>query len=193
LVFGYPEPATSNVFLASESLEPTLTSGIVSAIKKSISGWSVIQMDATISHGSSGSPVCNENGEVIGLATFGSLDQNKTSLASGFNFAIPFSIVKEYMDSARVQPELSRTTLLFNEGLEFFYHQFYRKAIDKFQQVKKLNPNYFQVSLFIDQCSGKIAKGDDRQSPPRKYVFIIMILIAVMTAGYLVFIRKRIN
>jgi S1-C subfamily serine protease len=191
LVFGYPEPATSNVFLAAESLEPTLTSGIVSAIKKSINGWSVIQMDASISHGSSGSPVCNDNGEVIGLATFGSLEQNKTSLASGFNFAIPFSIVMEYMDSARLRPELSKTTVLFNEGLEFFYHQFYRKALDKFQQVKKLNPNYFQVNLFIDQCNSKIAKGNDRQSPPRKYVFIIMIVIAVMTAAYLLFIRKK--
>jgi len=73
LVFGYPEPVTSNSFLAREaSIDPTLTAGIVSAVKKSVGGWPVIQMDALISHGSSGSPVCNDKGEVVGLTTFGS-------------------------------------------------------------------------------------------------------------------------
>jgi serine protease Do len=75
LVYGYPEPVTANTFLARETnIEPTLTKGIVSAIKKSVGGWPVIQMDAVITHGSSGSPVCNNRGEVIGLATFGSLE-----------------------------------------------------------------------------------------------------------------------
>src|SRR5690242_18722553 len=76
LVYGYPEPVTSNPYLAKETIiEPTLTSGVISAIKKSLHGWPVIQMDAVISHGSSGSPVCNNRGEVIGLATFGTLEQ----------------------------------------------------------------------------------------------------------------------
>ena len=91
LVFGYPDPATSNPFLATEAgIDPTLTTGIVSAIKKSIGGWPVIQMDALISHGSSGSPLCNDKGEVIGFADFGSHDQGSI-LVSGFNFAIPVS------------------------------------------------------------------------------------------------------
>ena len=98
LVLGYPEPASSNTYLATEeSIEPTLTAGIVSAIKKSVGGWPVIQMDALISHGSSGSPVCNDKGEVIGLATFGSREQVGGSLASGFNFAIPVSVVNEFL------------------------------------------------------------------------------------------------
>jgi S1-C subfamily serine protease len=89
LVYGYPEPVTANAFLARENnIEPTLTTGIVSAIKKSLGGWPVIQMDAVITHGSSGSPVCNNKGEVIGLASFGSLEQKTGGLVSGFNFAI---------------------------------------------------------------------------------------------------------
>src|SRR5690606_32651544 len=63
-VFGYPQPATGNVFLSSESgNDPTLTAGIVSAIRQSIGSWPVIQMDAVITHGSSGSPVSNESGK----------------------------------------------------------------------------------------------------------------------------------
>ncbi|HUM65271.1 MAG TPA: serine protease, partial [Chitinophagaceae bacterium] len=60
LVYGYPDPVTSNAYLARETnIEPTLTMGVVSAVKRSLGGWPVIQMDAVITHGSSGSPVCN--------------------------------------------------------------------------------------------------------------------------------------
>lgn len=194
LVFGYPEPATSNTFLASEAgMDPSLTTGIISAVKKSIGGWPVIQMDALISHGSSGSPVCNDRGEVIGLATFGSLEQGGSALASGFNFAIPVSVVKEYLDSAGIDPEISRSTLLFNEGLDLFYRQFYRKALDKFERVKKLNPGYPQLIFYMDQCHSKIDRGSDKQSPPRLYVIWIMIVIAGLTGFYLLFLRKHGN
>lgn len=191
LVFGYPEPVTTNSFLASEAgIDPTLTAGIVSAIKKSINGWPVIQMDAVISHGSSGSPVCNDRGEVIGLATFGSLDQSVGTLASGFNFAIPVAVVKEFIDSANLKPEMSAASSEFNQGLQLFYEQFYRKAKDKFENAKKINKQYPQLDFYISQCQSKIAGGDDRQSPPRQYVFWIMIIIAIMTTVY-VFFRAR--
>jgi serine protease Do len=195
LVFGYPEAATSNSFLATEaSIEPTLTSGIVSAIKKSIGGWPVIQMDALISHGSSGSPVCNDKGDVIGLATFGSLEQGTGTLASGFNFAIPVSVIKEYIDSAGIHPALSKASVVFNEGLKFFFQEYYHKALDKFEEVRRLNNNYPQLNFYSSQCNNKIARGGDKQSPPRKYVLWIMMVIAVLTGGYLVLKeRKRRN
>lgn len=186
LVFGYPEPATNNTFLASEaSIDPSLTTGIVSAIKKSIGGWPVIQMDAMISHGSSGSPVCNDKGEVIGLATFGSLDQDGSTLASGFNFAIPVSVVKEFIDSAHLEPKPGEASILFNEGLQFFYQQFYRKAKEKFEKVKQLNSNYPQLNFYLKQSKDKVADGGDHNSPPRQYVFWIMIIIALLAGAYL--------
>lgn len=193
LVLGYPEPATSNTFLASEAgMEPTLTSGIVSAIKKSIGGWPVIQMDAMIHHGSSGSPVCNDKGEVIGLATFGSMEQGSSVLASGFNFAIPTSVVQEYIDSAKVHPIEGEATRTFNEGLEQFYQQFYRNALNKFERVEKINSHYPQLHFYMQQCHMKIDRGADKQSPPRQYVFWMMSLIALMTFAYIFYkIRKR--
>jgi hypothetical protein len=191
LVFGYPEEATNNSFLATNAgIDPTLTSGIVSAIKKSIGGWPVIQMDAIISHGSSGSPVCNDKGEVIGLATFGSLEQGSNALASGFNFAIPFSVIKEYIDSAGIHPTLSRTSVLFNEGLGFFFQEYYHKALEKFQEAERLNNHYPQIHFYMDQCEVKIEKGNDKQAPPRKYVIWIMLTIALLTGGYLFFKQR---
>ncbi len=92
-VYGFPGPVTNNNYVATESaIEPTLTTGIVSALKKSVAGWPLIQMDANINRGSSGGPVCNEKGEVVGLTTFGSIE-NSGGLAAGLNFAIPVSIL----------------------------------------------------------------------------------------------------
>ncbi len=191
LVFGYPEPATSNSFLASEaSIDPSLTAGIISAIKKSVGGWPVIQMDAMISHGSSGSPVCNDRGEVVGLATFGSLDLGAGILASGFNFAIPVSVVKEFIDSAGLQPGIGRASQSFNEALSLFYQGYYRKAREKFEEVKQLNSSYPQLGFYLKQCREKIADGTDNNAPPREYVFWIMVIIAVIAAAYL-FTRMR--
>jgi serine protease Do len=194
-VLGYPEPATTNTFLAAEaSIEPTLTAGIVSAVKRSIGGWPVIQMDAMISHGSSGSPVCNDKGEVIGLATFGSFEQGRGALASGFNFAIPVSVVKQFLDSASLNPGLGDATLFFNNGLSAFYQQFYRKALEEFEKVEKLNSSFPQLHFYIEQCNQRIVRGADKQSPPRQYVFWMMALIAFMTFGYVFYkIRKRKN
>jgi len=192
LVYGYPEPATSNIFLATEAnTEPTLTSGIVSAIKESIGGWPVVQVDAMISHGSSGSPVCNEEGEVIGLATFGSLEQTTGTLASGYNFAIPVSVMKEYLDSAKVQPRLSVSTLLYNEGLVYFYDAFYNKALKKFEEVQKLNSNYPELNYYESLCQSKIDAGEDKETFMQKNFFRIMAFILFIGGVYIFYRWQR--
>ena len=193
LVYGYPEPATSNAFRAAESnSDPTLTVGIISAIKQSIGGWPVIQMDALISHGSSGSPVCNEKGEVIGLATFGSLEQNTGNLASGYNFAIPVSVIKTYLDSAKVQPKISLASMLYNEGLDFLSDAFYNKALKKFEEVRTLNSNYPQLNYYETLCRNKIAAGEDKESFMQKNFFRIMAFI-LFIGGIYIFYRWQKN
>lgn len=169
-VYGYPGPVTNNDFVAAESaIEPTLTTGIVSAIKKSVNGWPVIQMDANINHGSSGGPVCNGKGEVVGLTTFGSLE-NSGGLAAGLNFSIPVSILNEFMDSAGIEPELSKATKLFAEGLNNFDKQYYRKALNNFQEVKKLNAEYPTLENYITDCRHRIDNKEDIESKNVKYI-----------------------
>ena len=51
--------------------EQTLSNGIVSSIRDSELYGTVIQMTTPISHGSSGSPILNRKGEVLGVSTFG--------------------------------------------------------------------------------------------------------------------------
>jgi 2-alkenal reductase len=77
-------------------LAGTLTSGIVSALDRSIPSLdryqipSAIQTDAPINPGNSGGPLLNEQGEVIGV---NAQIRSETRANSGVGFAIPISVV----------------------------------------------------------------------------------------------------
>jgi len=64
-------------------LEKTVSDGIVSAIREVPGYGKLIQITAPVSPGSSGSPVLNMKGEVIGIATFQMIE------GQNLNFAIP--------------------------------------------------------------------------------------------------------
>ncbi len=71
-----------------EGLESTLSRGVVSSIRKLDNADDLIQTDAAISHGSSGSPVMNIKGEVIGIATL------KIKECENCNFAMNIQLIK---------------------------------------------------------------------------------------------------
>jgi serine protease Do len=189
-VYGYPGPVTNNDFVAAESaIEPTLTTGIVSAIKKSVNGWPIIQMDANINHGSSGGPVCNEQGEVVGITTFGSIE-NTGGLAAGLNFAIPVDILDEYLDSAGITPRLSKATQLFAEGLSLFNDQYYRSAWKKFKEVSGLNSGYPGIYTYMAECKSNIEKGYNRAAGPVEHMLLYGGLL-ILLFGFFVLLAAR--
>src|SRR6201996_9260866 len=172
-VYGYPGPVTNNDFVsAASAIEPTLTTGIVSAIKQSVGNWPVIQMDANINHGSSGGPVCNEKGEVVGLTTFGSLETTGT-LAAGLNFAVPVSILDEYLDSADVNPKPSTASRRFAHALDLYGEHRYNAAQKEFLAVQKLNGHYPGVYKYISDCEEKIKTGKGQVIGPVERIVII--------------------
>ena len=69
-------------------LEGTVSAGIISAVRELQDGRKLLQITAPISEGSSGSPVFNRKGEVIGVASF------TLSEGQNLNFAIPSNAVK---------------------------------------------------------------------------------------------------
>lgn len=75
----------------------TMTSGIISAVNRSIQGLgsyrigSVIQTDVSINPGNSGGPLLNMRGEVIGVT---SQIQSSTRSNSGIGFAIPAGLAE---------------------------------------------------------------------------------------------------
>ncbi len=69
-------------------LEGTVSAGIISAVRDLGDGRKLLQITAPISKGSSGSPVFNRKGEVIGVASF------NLSEVQNLNFAVPSNAVK---------------------------------------------------------------------------------------------------
>ena len=181
-VYGYPGPVTNNDFVSSESaIEPTLTTGIISAIKKSVGGWPLIQMDANINHGSSGGPVCNEKGEVVGLTTFGSLE-NTGGLAAGLNFAVPVSILDEFVDSAGIRLAPSPLMHLFAQALEYYEQHQYRSALHEFQKISRQNPQFPGINTYIAECTRKI-NGKGSTIDPVARLLLVFGLIGLLIAA----------
>ena len=190
-VYGYPAPVTNNDFVAASSgIEPTLTTGIVSAIKNSVNGWPVVQMDANINHGSSGGPVCNNNGEVIGLTTFGSIESNG-GLAAGLNFAIPVQILKEFLDSVDIEPSTSKASSLFADGVRLFQKEYYSNALKKFLTVKSLNIHYPTIETYIINCETAIKNGHDKSLRIIFYVALGILLMFIIIIPYILLFRKK--
>ncbi len=90
LNFSIPEVGEKVIVIGNPmGLEYTVSEGIVSAVRDVETFGKIIQISASISPGSSGSPVLNMKGEVIGIATFGMVE------GQNLNFAIPSERIRK--------------------------------------------------------------------------------------------------
>lgn len=110
----------------------TVTRGILSGkdrmVEVELSGeyvMKVLQTDAAINSGNSGGPLCNSNGEVIGVASLKLVDES----VEGMGFAIPIEVAIEYASkliSGEVitQPYLGVSMINVTDG--YYYPQYYK-------------------------------------------------------------------
>jgi len=82
-------------------LEGTVSEGIISGHRNAKKDDQLLQITAAVSPGSSGSPVVDENGQVVGIATF--LINN----AQALNFARPVAYVSELLDQSKATTEVA--------------------------------------------------------------------------------------
>lgn len=71
-------------------LEHTVSRGIVSQLRDSGEGYKFIQIDAPISHGSSGGALFNKKSEVIGITSAGIEEGQNLNFALPINYVIPY-------------------------------------------------------------------------------------------------------
>jgi serine protease Do len=168
----------------SKEISPTLTQGVVSAQKTMSGGWKIIQTDATISNGSSGSPLLNTKGEAIAVNTFtvGEVSDvtGEYQAQAGFNFAVPASVVKEFLDKANVSPELGPLTKTYREGIDLYMDSHYSAARDKFKEIQEVDSEFPYINDYIENSSAKINQGLDKSTFPIPIWLLIIIVFAVL-------------
>lgn len=76
----------------------TVSDGLVSAVRKINPQFTVLQVSAPISHGSSGGPLFNESGEVIGISTL------IVTQGQNLNFGMPVNQLKSMLRNGRGIP-----------------------------------------------------------------------------------------
>ncbi|MBI4849234.1 MAG: tetratricopeptide repeat protein [Nitrospirae bacterium] len=135
------------VISSPEGLENTISDGLLSGIREITSGKKVLQITAPISPGSSGGPVFNKDGEVIGVATF------LIKEAQNLNFAMPVNLLKDKIESKKVTAlrengieDYEKTAeYWFNFGVAYGESGQYKEAIEAFKQAIKNAPDHAQA------------------------------------------------
>src|SRR6266496_3432555 len=133
-------------------LEGSVTNGIVSAVRDIPGFGRIIQITAPISPGSSGSPVVNMKGQVIGVATL------QITGGQSVNFAIPSERIAQLHRSAQAataqtmslselvvassRDKRARAVEFFRDGLSFLSKDDCEKALPYFQRATESDNTY---------------------------------------------------
>jgi tetratricopeptide (TPR) repeat protein len=127
-------------------LEQTVSEGIISSIREIPSVGNFFQISAPISSGSSGSPVINLKGQVIGVATFQFLRGQNLNFAVGGESVLKLkptgpalAISRWTFNNSLEQPKLAEE--LCRKGYSFSINGEDQKAIQFFQQAIEKDPN----------------------------------------------------
>ncbi len=143
-------------------LDKTVSDGIVSAVRDIPAFGKIIQVTAPISPGSSGSPVINMKGEVIGVATF------FVVAGQNLNFAIPGERIAKLAtgqeetlserEEGRIKDRLASAEGLYATGLHFLWAEEYEKALPYFVETVKRKPDHGAGYFQIGYCLAKLGK-----------------------------------
>jgi S1-C subfamily serine protease len=154
-VIGFPGVVASHELLSrSTQYEPSITVGRVSGFKQDIGGQRVIQTDAAIIQGNSGGPVFDDRGQVIGAATFTSLQGEQ--VVQGFNFLIPVETIQEAAKKAGVDPKGdSMFTRLWNHGVDLYIRDLHYRAYSNMSAANKIHPGFPDVERVREDCDIK--------------------------------------
>jgi S1-C subfamily serine protease len=142
---GYPAVASSTDeviggWLSSESdLEPTFSSGMITAIKRDVSNTPVFQSNVAIYRGHSGGPAVNRKGEVVAISTWG-----HTS-AEQIKFLVPINVARQMLAAAKIPASSSGA-----------FNSHYRAALDAASDGRWLD-----AKSELDDAASRFPKSPD--------------------------------
>src|ERR1051325_10461854 len=152
-------------------LEGSVTNGIVSAVRDIPGFGRIIQITAPISPGSSGSPVVNMQGQVIGVATL------QVAGGQSVNFAIPSERIAQLDRTAQSQTgqamslselvsatsrnKRARAVEFFRNGLSFLSKDDCQGALPYFQKATDADSAYAEAWAQMGFCHEKLGRHNE--------------------------------
>jgi len=143
-------------------LEGSVSNGIVSAVREIPGYGKIIQITAPISPGSSGSPVVNMMGQVIGVATL------QAAEGQSLNFAVPADRIEQLrvgdlQTVSNVTAETSKSKRAtaersYSQGLAQLSRDDYAKALPYFEKAAEVDPTYAEAWYQAGYCYGILGR-----------------------------------
>lgn len=163
-------------------LEGSVTNGIVSAVRDIPGFGRIIQITAPISPGSSGSPVVNMQGQVIGVATL------QVTGGQSVNFAIPSERIAQLDRTAQADAtqqislgelvaatgrnKRAKAVEYFRAGLSFLSKDDCQNALPYFQKATDSDSGYGEAWAQAGFCNEKLGRHAEAVEASKKAVGI---------------------
>jgi tetratricopeptide (TPR) repeat protein len=155
-------------------LEGSVTNGIVSAVRDIPTFGRIIQITAAISSGSSGSPVVNMQGQVIGIATL------QVTGGQSVNFAIPSERITQLqvasvmslseLVSTAGRNKRAKAVQFFRDGLSFLSKDDCEKALTYFEKAVESDSSYADAWAQSGFCNEKLGRHAEALEASKKAV-----------------------
>jgi len=155
-------------------LEGSVTNGIVSAVRDIPTFGRIIQITAPISSGSSGSPVVNMQGQVIGIATL------QITGGQSVNFAIPSERISQLQVATMTsladlvastgRNKRAKAVQFFRDGLSFLSKDDCEKALPYFEKATESDSNYAEAWAQTGFCNEKLGRHAEALEASKKAV-----------------------
>lgn len=153
-------------------LEGSVSNGIVSAVREIPGYGKIIQITAPISPGSSGSPVVNMRGQVIGVATL------QAAEGQSLNFAVPSQRISQLqvgalrsfisLNAESQKNKRAAAQALYSQGLGILSRDDFARALTYFEKAVEIDPNYAESWYQAGFCYGMLGRHADALKASRQ-------------------------
>lgn len=181
--FGYPlnasstDPGIGRWLSPDSDLEPTMSRGSITAIKRNVLNVPVLQSDVAILAGNSGGPAVNLAGEVIGVSSWGHRS------AESIRFLVPVTVAKSFLAEARVPPNVeSEFAQRYGAALDAASNGNWNTASVELERASKLFPGSPDVITFTRDIERALKSMPLWRKYPVATAAIIVALIVVLLA-----------
>ena len=162
VILGYPSLVSgwdSSILASSALVEPTITKGVVSAIKQAKGDLkNLIQTDASINRGNSGGPALDSRGNVVGIATYGLTPES----GGNFNFLRDVADLKVLMAKNGVENKTGSVYSDWKMGLANYWLSYFRYAEEDMKHVLVEYPTHPSVSKYLSDVNQYLGGVEDK-------------------------------